>query len=335
MKVQYFNVFLYRNGEKTTYDLSKLIDKIRVSSPKERTKELGSKQNVFMNNSRDPLYKRTDGSSLEGYEYLPKNRTVWIGKFRSEKPYEGKIGQEEIKQIDGDLFEPSVCLIIPTSYLFLMERKFLGPSINQIGEYLSSFIKSNVPNVKYSVKFEPMKKDSLKPLIQASDSIRTIVFQIRNKGFRLSNLFPNIDGNNQTLLEKLFGNMIEVSEELDINTTTVVFKKSWYKREMDIKRIDSILKLLNSEDENLISAKVEFLNPETHNVDEVDLKNDGFYILEKTSSETDEFEKLANLMTMHYYDDQNHNKDTHYTSFGSLIAVDENEFEIVTGGGSQ
>ena len=30
---------------------------------------------------------------------------------------------------------------------------------------------------------------------------------------------------NKTLLEKLFGNMIEVSEELDINTTTVAFKK--------------------------------------------------------------------------------------------------------------
>ena len=31
MKVQYFNVFLCRNGEKTDYDLSKLIDKIRGS----------------------------------------------------------------------------------------------------------------------------------------------------------------------------------------------------------------------------------------------------------------------------------------------------------------
>lgn len=330
MKVQYFNVFLCRNGEKTDYDLSKLIDKIRVSSPVERTVKLGSQQTIFMNNSRTPSYQRTNSSSLEGYEYLPKNRTVWIGKYRSEKPYEGKIGQEEIKQIDGDLFEPSVCLNIPTSYLFLMERKFLGPSINQIGEYLSSFVKSKDPNVKYSVKFEPMKKDSLKPLIEASDSIKSIVIQIKNEGFQLSNLFPNINDSNQTLLEKLFGNMIEVSEELNINTTTVTFKKSRFQREMDVKRVDSILKLLNSEDENLISAKVEFLNPETHVVDEVDLKNDGLYILEKTSLKTDDFNKLANLMTKHYYDDQNHNKDVQYTLFGSLLPVDENEFEIVT-----
>ena len=158
MNIQYFNVFLCRNGEKTNYDLSKLIDKIRVSSPVERTVKLGSQHTMFMNNSRNPSSSRTSGSSLDGLEYLPRNRTVWIGKYRSEKPYEGKIGEEEIKQIDGDLFEPSVCLIIPTSYLFLMERKFLGPSINQIGEYLSSFIKSKVPNVKYSVKFEPMKR---------------------------------------------------------------------------------------------------------------------------------------------------------------------------------
>ena len=118
MKIQYFNVFLCRNGEKTNYDLSKLIDIIRVSSPMERTVKLGSQQTIFMNDSREPLFSRTSGSSLDGFEYLPRNRTVWIGKYRSEKPYEGKIGEEEIKQIDGDLFEPSVCLIIPTSYLF-------------------------------------------------------------------------------------------------------------------------------------------------------------------------------------------------------------------------
>ena len=180
MNIQYFNVFLCRNGEKINYDLSKLIDKIRVSSPVERTVKLGSQHTMFMNNSRNPSSSRTSGSSLDGLEYLPKNRTVRIGKYRSEKPYEGKIGEEEIKQIDGDLFEPSVCLIIPTSYLFLMERKFLGPSINQIGEYLSSFIKSNDPNVKYSVKFEPMKTVSLKPLIEASESIKSIVIQIKN-----------------------------------------------------------------------------------------------------------------------------------------------------------
>lgn len=330
MKVQYFNVFLCRNGEKTNYNLSKLIDKIRKSSAVERTSKLGSQHTMFMNDSRDPSFQKTNGSSLDGYEYLPNNRTVWIGKYRSEKPYEGKIGLEEIKQIEGDLFEPSVCLVIPTSYLFLMERKFLGPSINQIGEYLSSFIKSKVSDVKYSVKFEPMKKASLKPLIESSESIKSIVIQIKNEGFQLSNLFPNLNDSNKSLLEKLFGNMIEVSEELNVNTTTVTFKKSRFKREMDIKRIDSILKLLNFEDKNLISAKVEFLNPETEVVDEVDLKNDGFYILEKTSSETDGFDRLANLMTQHYYDNLNRNKDTHYTSFGPLLSVNEDEFEIVT-----
>ena len=84
---------------------------------------------MFMNNSRIPLHHVTNGSSLEGYEYLPRNRTVWIGKYRSEKPYEGKIGEEEIKQIDGDLFEPSVCLVIPTSHLF--DGKKIFGSFNQ------------------------------------------------------------------------------------------------------------------------------------------------------------------------------------------------------------
>ena len=90
------------------------------------------------------------------------------------------------------------------------------------------------------------------------------------------------------------------------------------------------MKLLNTEDENLISAKVEFLNPETKESVSLDLKNDGFYIHDITSSKTEEFNILANLMTKHYYDDQNHNKDTQYTLFGALLPINENEFEIVT-----
>ena len=66
MKIQYFNVFLCRNGEKTNYDLSKLIDIIRVSSPIERTVKLGSQHTMFMNNSRIPLHHVTNGSSLKG-----------------------------------------------------------------------------------------------------------------------------------------------------------------------------------------------------------------------------------------------------------------------------
>ena len=62
MKVQYFNVFLCRNGEKTNYNLSKLIDKIRKSSAVERTSKLGSQHTMFMNDSRDPSFQKTNGS---------------------------------------------------------------------------------------------------------------------------------------------------------------------------------------------------------------------------------------------------------------------------------
>ncbi len=43
-----------------------------------------------------------------------------------------------------------------------MERKFLGPSINQIGEYLSSFVKSKDPKCKVLSEVWTDEKDSLK-----------------------------------------------------------------------------------------------------------------------------------------------------------------------------
>lgn len=333
MKIQYYNVFLCKNGERTDFDMSLLVDFIASKNNQERTVRLGSQNILFLNRLRKiKIGQDADGTTLTNHEFLKGNRSFWLGKFRNEKPYEGKVGTDEIKEIDGDLFEPSMCLLIPSAHLFLLERKFLGPSIKQIEEYFEEFIKSKIPNTNFTVRFEPITKETLRNLLPASESIKSITIQIKNEGFQLSNLFPSAQGNSKTLLEKLFGNMIEVSEELDINTTTIVFKKGRFKREMSIGKIDNILKLMNAEDKNLISAKVTFKNPITHAIDSFDLTTDGFYVTEKTSRKYERFEVLADLMTEHYYDDEKGSKNMEYLKFGNLLPLKDLEFEFQSTG---
>lgn len=321
MKIQYYNVFLCENGKKTDYSLANLIDYLSDKSSQERTVNLGSQNILFLKSIRDgsKYGSNGDGSTLENHEYLPQNRSFWIGKYRSEKPYEGKIGDEELKQIDGDLFEPNMCLLIPTSHLFLMERKFLGPTINQVKEFFESFISST--NATLTIQFEPITRESLRKLIPASDSIKSVTLTVRNEGFQLSNLFPNIKAQEKTLLEKLLGNLVEVSNDLDINTTTVEFKKGRFKREMNISKIDKILQLMDTSNQNLKHAKVKFKNPQTHALEEIDLKFDGYHVTEKTTDNYAGFDKLANLMTEHYYEDRNADKNNEYLKFGHLLSL--------------
>ncbi|MEX2804702.1 DUF6731 family protein [Streptococcus sp. H31] len=328
MKIQYYNVFLYKNGEKTNYDLSKLIDYLSERNPVERTVKLGSQNILFLHTVRQPLIgKNIDGTTKENHEFLTQNRSFWLGKYRTDKPYEGKIGEEELKKIDGDLFEPSLCLLIPSSHLFLMENKFLGPTIKQVEEYFESFLKPLINDNKFKIRFEAITRETLRDLIPASESIKSLTVTIHNEAFQLSNLFPDIDQQNKTLLEKLFGNLIEVSNQLDINTTTVMFKKGRFKREMNVSKIDKILKLMNVSDKNLKSAKVKFKNPRTHSIEEIDLKFDGFHVTEKTTQRYSSFEMLANLMTEHYYDDRNADKDNEYLKYGNLTICSDSDFD--------
>ena len=97
---------------------------------------------------------------------------------------------------------------------------------------------------------------------------------------------------------------------------------------MRIQKIYEILNFLNIDDQNLISAKVEFKNPNSGKIEKIDLKTDGFYILEQNSLKTDDFQRLSTIMTEHYYDSYDRDKDDHYLLHGNLLSVDETEFEI-------
>lgn len=329
MKVLYYNIFLEKDGKKTDYKLSSLFDFI-ISQPAEnRTIKLGSQKHLFLHSVRDSKCgRKPDGATLENHEYVNGNRTIWVGKFSSDKPYEGEIGTEVIRKINGDLFQPSTCLYIPDSYLFLMESNFLGPNKGQIEEYLSNFIKSNIPNSKLTVKLIPILKESIRDLLPASDSIKELKITIKNDGFQLSNLFPNAENDQKSLLEKLFGSMIEVSKQLDANTSTILLKKSRYKQEMNISKVDSILKLLNANDKNLLSAEVKFKNPKTKVVEKLDLKNDGFLTSEKTVGNITAFDNLANLLTEHYYEDVDRQADDKFYEFGNLLPIKSAEIDM-------
>ena len=98
---------------------------------------------------------------------------------------------------------------------------------------------------------------------------------------------------------------------------------------MNVQKIDSILKLLNANDKNLISAKVKFKSPITHVVEELDLKHDGYLTSEKSVGNSTTFEGLANLLTEHYYDEVNRQADDKFLEFGDLLPINLSEITIL------
>ncbi|MFS7422542.1 DUF6731 family protein [Carnobacterium maltaromaticum] len=325
MKTLYYNAFLCRNGEKTDYLLYRLIDFISGGEAKERTRILEDNKVIFSSRHRYPEVGRDGDGSRSGNEFIDNNRTAWIGKFNEDKPYAGEIGTDNLEQIVGDLYQPNTCLSISDNFLFIMEYNFLGPSKKQIEKFLSSYIVSNQDDVNYSVKLYEIKKDPMLRLVANSESIKSVTITVNNNGFNLENIFNE----GTPLLERLFSGPVEAANEMEVNQTTIVLKKGRRKKEMSVDLIGQILGLIRVNSTELVSAVVEFKNPTTGNMDKFDLKHDGFYTSSIQSNDYTGFEILSDLLTKHYYDDMNRNKDRSYHQYLPLIQPVQGEFRLV------
>ncbi|UDM73273.1 hypothetical protein [Vagococcus fluvialis] len=209
----------------------------------------------------------------------------------------------------------------------MVEYNFLGPSRNQIEEFLTSYINNVDDNIKYEIKLYEILKDPMLALIPNSDSIKSVTLTLNNEGFNLGNLFNEISEERERLFEKLFEGPVDVANEMDVNQTTIVLKKGRKNKEMNINQIGEILNLININSTELVSAIVEFKNPRTNELERFNLKHDGFYTGYITSETYSAFDILAELLTRHYYDDKSRNKDNYYTRY-NLINFNQEEFTL-------
>ena len=320
MKALYFNVFICKNGEKTDYPISNLIDHINNKQAKDRTKEVDGKF-IFLSRHRFPEMKRKDnGMAMDGYEYEVGNRTVWIGKFLEDKPFAGEIGSEQLEEISGDVYQPNTCLFICEAHLLLMEFTNLGPKKNALEGYLSQFLEGD----EYTVKLVPKKKKKMLSLVKASESIKEIVITVKNDDFSLNSVFKDY-GEHKTLLEKAVESPVNAGKEMGANETTIVFKKGRMRKNMSSDMVSKILEMINIKSDYLVSAKVTFLNPKTQEKETINLKLDGLYNTDLGEIKSNGFDFLANKFTEHYYDYHNRNKNPEYRKFLPLknISIDE------------
>lgn len=324
MKTLYYNAFLCRNGKKTDYPLFRLIDFISRGNATQRTKVLEDDKVIFSSRHRYPIVGRDGDRSREGHEFIDNNRTAWIGKFNSDKPYTGQIGTDNLMQIVGDLYQPNTCLSISDNFLFIMEYNFLGPSKKQIEKFLSSYIVSDLQDVNYSVKLYEIKKDPMLRLVANSESVKSVTITVNNDGFNLDNIFNE----GTPLLGRLFLGPVEAANEMEVNQTTIVLKKGRRKKEMSVDLIGQILGLIRVNSNELVSAVVEFKNPDTGKMDKFDLKHDGFYTSHIQSDDYTGFEVLSDLLTKHYYEDMSKNKDRAYHQYLPLSQFDQGEFRL-------
>ncbi|WP_334263572.1 hypothetical protein [Lactiplantibacillus plantarum] len=328
MKLNFYNVFLEQNGEKTRLSLNTLLDHINNQTAIGRTLKLDDDCYYSM-----PRYNQVDNQC----------RVFWIGKFLKEKPYNGHVGTDEIEEIIGDVYQPVICLYDEAYGLLAIESSLMGPTRKTVEAFLNAYI-SNLDDGNtddYEVALIQQKSEAGLNIINAQTEILRIWIQIHVEGVEMDNLFVD-DNQQQNLLQTILHRNTDFATDCNANVMSLELKKGRYNGNLN-GTIIALMEAINSEDTHLISGLVDVKlgNGEKTTIDLKGKKNLVFYknvgditgfdaltVILKDARHNNEFPEEARYYALNHYDhdmiDCNGNIDYRDIPYGGYV---NNEIE--------
>jgi len=245
-----------------------LIDKIYKVDARRRFKSIKKVGNICMISSEAP---DTNNSNGQPHDY--RIRKTVIAKYRSNKPYLGNRGTDRIEEIIDDVLEATSVVFFPNSYLVAIEYSNSGARKKAIEIYLDSFLPSK-ENDNWTVEFIPVESRLGFSDVQDSQSIRAIEFKLDlttadRTVFKNNTHFDSITGD-------LLKDAINSHNDFGANTATIIFGNGHFRKDViDAKSLIELIAALNWESSIFDSIKVRYVSPTTHDIEKIDLKNDG------------------------------------------------------------
>ncbi|MFZ3577873.1 DUF6731 family protein [Virgibacillus sp. DJP39] len=254
--ILYYNIYLTRNGIKTSVPVQSLIDVIYPMD------DMGK----FWNQKKLSLLHLKLIDTEHPLNSL--NRSIALAKYRETyKPYTGRIGTNMARPIEDDVIEFTNCFFIGQFKQIAIEYNHIGSRPNEIVEYLSSFLPKQPQNF-WDILLEPIETRVGLTDIRQSSKIYSIELSI--------DCTRDVDNTFET--DSFFGSFIdktrESHQEFGANVATIKFGNG--RKRIDVIEAQQLVRLLthlNIEDEIFASVRVDYHSPNTGRREKVDLKN--------------------------------------------------------------
>jgi hypothetical protein len=254
--ILYYDIFVTRNGVKTTVPLNSLIDEIVVLEDDEK----------FWNRKKlSLLYLKP----IELQNPLTiQNRSIAIAKYReSYKPYTGRIGTNIANPIEEDVIEFTNCFFIGRSKQIAIEYNHFGSRHHEIASYISSFLPKDPQNY-WNVELEPIETNVGLNDILHSEKIYSIEFTV--------DCTRDIPATLDT--RSFFGGFVEktVTSHNEFGANVAYIKFGNGRKRIDVIVAEQLVRLLhhlNFEDDLFAAVKVDYHSPNTGRRETIDLKN--------------------------------------------------------------
>lgn len=285
--IYFYNVFITKDGQKTTISVPDFLDSIIVLGEKNRF--IKNSYGEFSMIEMLPPNNNYDGNTLD--------RVVGFAQYREKKPFSGQKGTDKRNEIKDDIFELTTSLFIPSYHLMVTEYNHFGARPNHIEHYLNSFLPIDKG---WCIEFVPIKvEDSLNSVLKAQE-IKSIEIKL-DLGSYHSNLFEKIPQKIQSITSAI-SNVAGEFKKTGAQVATIVLGQGRKKEQLELKQILLLLEVLETESDAIASVKVKYIANGEKKAQEVNLKNSG--ILKATYANPNNytaFETVAILISSFYY----------------------------------
>ncbi|MCD3275250.1 DUF6731 family protein [Clostridium botulinum] len=264
----FYNIAIYKNGEKQDISVLEFIDKILKIDWENRVRKI----------------EDGDICSMFPIHYNDKHlnkRIIPFGKFRRDyKPFVGSVNTSRLKAIKNDVVEMITMLYDEEYRCAVLDYNIHGLKPKGIEQYLASFL-PEIDNEIWDVKLEPLISEKGINDINDSEQVKflEIKLNLNNRGNKIMKQGVEEHYSNLT---QLLTSMKYVSEDTDANIIKIQLGIGNKKNAtVNLGSIEYLLEVLDMDNSVIESIKVRYKDNNTKKLDTIDLKNIGKQLKDK------------------------------------------------------
>ncbi|MBC1521417.1 hypothetical protein HB912_07135 [Listeria aquatica] len=316
-KVHYFNIFITKEGKRTSYKLNHIFDKYINPLQDDKKLKICNGKPLALNNY---ILPSTNEGGKQG-----NRRTIAMADYRNKKPFQGKKGTADRKNIEGDVLDVTRAVIFPDEYLMVVEYNHTGCRAKGICEYIERFLPEEQD---LKCEFKQIQRNDILDKVLNSTHIKSINVTLDTTVTGVVDNFFDYEAVEErektSMFAQLMKQSIDTSKQIDSSIAMFGFKEGRKRNKMAYKDIVKFISLIDLASEAVQSVQVKYIDPDTNKEMTKNLKTEAF--IEDEINEIDEIGVLGDEFIrdeiLNLYESKGKEIKSKYKDFGSLVNID-------------
>lgn len=252
--IHFYRSYLKYKNNVTNFDFVDLIDNIwNNHTARQRTLKIDKRWYSMS------AYERP----RENDQINHRIRFFWIDKSVDSNPWTGNLGTVNRTRVNGTLYQPATCLLVPDSHSLIVYQPQGSPSKSQIEKYLKSFIFPTIDDEDLSIILRSVTTDLTFNQLTELAEIKRITLTVNTGNFtNLGDIFDGfeeLDDGSKRILESVLNiarNVGEISDDEEDPSLTIEIKKRAYKDPVNFLLTNFLRRGINNQNGSIISASI-------------------------------------------------------------------------------